>query len=35
VRILDDGAPYELPLIDDPDVRIAGWDDMDVTLRAA
>jgi HD-GYP domain-containing protein (c-di-GMP phosphodiesterase class II) len=35
VRILDDGAPYELPLIDDPDVQIAGWDDMDVTLRAA
>jgi HD-GYP domain-containing protein (c-di-GMP phosphodiesterase class II) len=35
VRILHDGSPYELPLAEHPDVQIAGWEDMDVTLRAA
>ena len=35
VRILGDGAPYDLPLADHPQIGIAGWEDMDLTLRAA
>jgi hypothetical protein len=35
VRVLGDGDPYELPLMDHPDVHIAGWEDMDLSLQAA
>src|SRR4051812_43329886 len=35
VRVLGDGDPYELPLMDNPDVHIAGWEDMDLSLQAA
>jgi HD-GYP domain-containing protein (c-di-GMP phosphodiesterase class II) len=35
VRVMGDGDPYELALIDNPDVQIAGWEDMDLSLRAA
>jgi HD-GYP domain-containing protein (c-di-GMP phosphodiesterase class II) len=29
VRVLGDGDPYELPLLDHPALRIIGWEDMD------
>jgi HD-GYP domain-containing protein (c-di-GMP phosphodiesterase class II) len=29
VRVLGDGDPYDLPLVDHPHVRIRGWEDMD------
>jgi HD-GYP domain-containing protein (c-di-GMP phosphodiesterase class II) len=35
VRVLGDGDPYELPLLDHPDLHIAGWEDMDLSLQAA
>jgi HD-GYP domain-containing protein (c-di-GMP phosphodiesterase class II) len=35
VRVLGDGEPYDLPLAEHPEVRIAGWEDMDVALEAA
>jgi HD-GYP domain-containing protein (c-di-GMP phosphodiesterase class II) len=31
VRVLSDGAPYELDLTEQPAVRIQGWEDMDPT----
>jgi hypothetical protein len=35
VRVIGDGAPYELALADHPDVAITGWEDMDLALQAA
>jgi HD-GYP domain-containing protein (c-di-GMP phosphodiesterase class II) len=35
VRVLGDGEPYDLPLADHPDIGIAGWEDMDLSLQAA
>ena len=34
-RVLGDGQPYDLPLADHPEILIAGWEDMDLALRAA
>ena len=35
VRVLGDGEPYDLPLVEHPRIRIRGWEDMDPAPAAA
>jgi HD-GYP domain-containing protein (c-di-GMP phosphodiesterase class II) len=34
VRVIGDGAPYDLPLVDHPRIQIVGWEDMGPALEA-